>query len=83
MKNQLKKLLDEAISPFDVFIDDAFIREEEGHKILDIVVDSNEIIDLKRIERVSRIINKILDKEEKILENIDELDIYSKEKGDS
>ena len=45
-------------------------------------LDSNDVIDLETITEASRIINKILDKEESIFDNIDELDIYSKEKGE-
>ena len=66
----------------NVFVDDAFISEEEGKKIFNIVLDSDEVIDLNKITDASRIINKIVDSNEEVLEDCDELDIYSKEKGE-
>ena len=54
-----------------------------GKKIFNIVLDSDEVIDLNRITEASRIINKIMDENENLLDDADELDIFSKEKGDS
>lgn len=82
MKETIAKLVDEKIKDLNVFVDDAFISEEEGKKIFNIVLDSEEVIDLNRITDASRIINKIIDSNEGILEDSDELDIYSKEKGE-
>ena len=62
--------------------DDAFIENVESKDILCIVLDSDEVIDLKKVTDASRIINELLDKDEKLLESIYEVDIYSKEKGD-
>jgi len=81
MKDQIKELVDDSIKEFNVFIDDSFIEHQEGKKILNIVVDSDDIIDLNRITDVSRVINDIID--EKLDLDVDEVDIYSKEKGDS
>ena len=82
MKTKISKLVNDSIKELNVFVDDAFTSEEEGQKILNIVLDSEEVIDLNRVTEASRIINKIMDKSN-LLEDIDELDIYSKEKGDS
>lgn len=82
MKKQIGELLNDSIKDLNVFVDDAFISTEEGKKIFNIVLDSEEIIDLNRITDASRIINKIMDANEKLLEDCDELDIYSKEKGE-
>ena len=82
MKEKVASLLNESIKDLNVFVSDAFIDQEEGKKRFNIVLDSEEVIDLNRITEASRIINKIMDKEEKILKDVDELDIYSKEKGD-
>lgn len=83
MKEKISSLVDEAIKDLNVFVDDAFISIEEGKKIFNIVLDSKEIIDLKKITDASRIINKIMDDNESLLEDAQELDIYSKEKGES
>ncbi len=82
MKEKISELVDESIKELNIFVDDAFTSTEEGKQIFNIVLDSEEVIDLNRVTEASRIINKIMDKSN-LLEDIDELDIYSKEKGDS
>ena len=51
-------------------------------KVFNIILDSEEVIDLNKITDASRIINKIMDNHEEILDDCDELDIYSNEKGE-
>lgn len=82
MKEKIASLVDDKIKDLNVFVDDAFISTEEGKKIFNIVLDSEEVIDLNKVTEASRIINKIMDANEGLLEDADELDIYSKEKGD-
>ena len=82
MKEKVKELVEDKIKELNVFVDDVFISTEEGKRIFNIVLDSNETIDLNRITDASRIINKIMDENESLLEDADELDIYSKEKGE-
>jgi ribosome maturation factor RimP len=82
VKEKIASLVDEKIKELNVFVDDAFISTEEGKKVFNIVLDSDEIIDLNRITDASRIINKIMDENESLLDDADELDIYSKEKGE-
>jgi ribosome maturation factor RimP len=81
MKEQIKELVDSKIKELNVFVDDAFVEKNEGKDVLYIVLDSEEVIDLDKITESSRIINEILDKQEKLLDDIYEVDIYSKEKG--
>ena len=81
MKEKISELVNESIKDLNVFVDDAFTSTEEGKKIFNIVLDSEEVIDLNKVTEASRIINKIIDKSN-LLEDIDELDIYSKEKGE-
>ncbi len=83
MKNKIAKLVDDSIKDLRVFVEDAFTSTEEGKKIFNIVLDSEEVIDLNKVTEASRIINKIMDANESLLEDADELDIYSKEKGDN
>lgn len=82
MKTKVQELVDEKLKDLNVFVDDAFISVEEGKKIFNIVLDSQQIIDLNRITDASRIINDIMDNNQELLDDISELDIYSKEKGD-
>ena len=81
MKEKVSRLVDESIKELNVFVDDAFISTEEGKKIFNIVLDSEEVIDLNKVTEASRIINKIMDSSS-LLKEVDELDIYSKEKGE-
>jgi len=82
MKEKIASLVDDSIKELNVFVDDAFISTEEGKKVFNIVLDSEEVIDLNKVTDASRIINKIMDANEGLLEDADELDIYSKEKGE-
>ena len=82
MKTKISKLVNDSIKELNVFVDDAFTSKEEGQKILNIVLDSEEVIDLNKVTEASRIINKIIDQHEELLDDVDVLDIYSKEKGD-
>ena len=60
MKEQIAELVNDKIKELNVYVDDAFTSTEEGKKIFNIVLDSEEIIDLNRITEASRIINKIM-----------------------
>ncbi len=82
MKEKVKELVEDKIKELNVFVDDVFISTEEGKRIFNIVLDSDEIIDLNRITDASRIINKVMDENESLLDDCDELDIFSKEKGE-
>lgn len=82
MKEEVEKLVNDAIKKLNVYVDDVYISTEEGKKIFNIVLDSEEIIDLNKITAASRIINDIIDQNNYLLNDIDELDIFSKEKGD-
>ena len=82
MKEQISELVDDKIKDLNVFVSDTFFEEQEGKKLFNIVLDSEDTIDLNLITEASRIINKIMDENNKILEDVDELDIYSKEKGE-
>jgi len=82
MKKKVEELVGNAIKEFNVFVDDAYIDTIEGKKVFHIVLDSDCVIDLNRITDASRVINKIMDQNSEVLEDSDELDIYSKEKGE-
>lgn len=82
MKEQVEELVNESIKELGVFVADAYLSEEEGKKVFNIELDSEEIIDLNKITEASRIINKIMDENASLLSDADELDIFSKEKGD-
>ena len=82
MKDKIIALVEQDIKDLNVFVDDAYISKEEGKEILNIVLDSSEVIDLNKVTEASRIINKLLDSSNLVGENIYEVDIFSKEKGE-
>ena len=82
MLEKIKDLVNTKLEDLNMEVCDAYTEEVEQKIILNIEVDSNELIELNKVTAASRIINDILDKEKTILENIDELDIYSKKKGE-
>ena len=82
MREEVASLVNDKIKELNVFVDDAFIGEEEGKQIFNIVLDSTDGIDLNKITAASRIINKIMDENKEVLGDVDELDIYSKTKGE-
>ena len=82
MKEKIINLVRDEISQFHVFVDDVYVSTEEGKDILNIVLDSPNTIDLKLITEASRVINKLIDDNQVLDDNIYEVDIYSKEKGE-
>ena len=83
MKEKIIDLVSDHLVEFQVYIDDVFVSVEEGKKLLNIVLDSNSvIIDLNLIKEDSRVINQIIDKNNVLDDDIYEVDIYSKEKGE-
>lgn len=82
MKEKISDLVGNEIEKLNVFVDDVFVSTEEGKQILNIVLDSEEVIDLNLIIEASRIINKLIDQNQVLDDDIYEVDIYSKEKGE-
>ncbi|MBO5414364.1 MAG: hypothetical protein J6A17_01920 [Bacilli bacterium] len=82
IKDVVASLVNSKIKDLNIYVSDAFRETVEGKTIFNIVLDSDEVIDLNRITEASRIINKIMDETTEIEQDYDELDIYSEEKGD-
>ena len=76
MENKIKNVISKPLEKLNMVVDS--ISFEKGN--LNIILDSDEIIDLDRIVEASHLINDILDKEDFIKESYT-LDISSKEKG--
>ena len=76
MEERVKKVIAKPLEKLNMVVDS--ISFEKGN--LNIVLDSDEVIDLNRIVEASHLINDILDKEDFIKDQY-MLDISSKEKG--
>ena len=61
MKEKIANIVNDAIKDLNLYVDDAFIKEEEQITSLNIILDSDEVIDLDLITEASRIINPIID----------------------
>ncbi len=81
MKETVAKLVNDEIRPLGMWVEDAFLSQDGSVRNLNIVLDSDEVIDLNRIVEASNIINPIIDKAD-LVDGEYVLDIYSKEKGE-
>ena len=74
-------MISDAISELGLSVSSVYDTNEEGVKTRNIELDSDSIIDVEKITLATKIINPILDKTN-LLDDIDVLDIHSKEKGE-
>ena len=81
MESKVKALVDDKIKALVLFVSSVYYSTEEGVKTLNIELDSEEIIDVNKITEATKIINPIMD-DNNLCNDIDVLDIHSKEKGD-
>ena len=81
MESKVKALVDGNIKDLGLFVSSVYYSTEEGVKTLNIELDSEEIIDVNKITEATEIINPIMD-DNNLCNDIDVLDIHSKEKGD-
>lgn len=76
MEEKVKKVITEPLKELNMIVDSVSFEKAN----LNIVLDSDEVIDLDKIVEASHLINDILDKEDFIKDSYT-LDISSKEKG--
>ncbi len=80
MENKVKALVDDKIKDLNLFISNIYYSTEEGIT-LNIELDSSEVIDVNKITEATKIINPIMD-DNHLCDDVDVLDIHSKEKGE-
>ena len=81
MKDKVKKLIDSVVESLELFVSDVYYSNEEGVKTLNIELDSDNVIDVNRITEATKLINPVMD-DNNLCDDVDVLDIHSKEKGD-
>ena len=81
MKEKLVDAVGNKLDNLEVFIDSVNLVNQDNENVLEVVLDSKNMIDLKTVVKATRIINPIVDKIG-LSDDIDTLDVYAKEKGD-
>ena len=81
MKDRLIEKLGNKIDSMNAFVDDVRIVEDSGEKTLEVVLDSEDYLDLKTVVKITRILNPIID-ELNFIDGPYTLYVYAKEKGE-
>ena len=81
MLEELKSLVGVKLDNYDLWIDSVFLESEGKEKTLNIVLDSDKILDLATVTMASRILNPVIDKAD-FIKGEYVLDIYAKPRGD-
>ena len=81
MKEDIIKVIGDSLTPLNMHIDDVIYKKEGKQRTLEIVLDSEDNIDIDMIVKATNIINPILDEADLIKEKYI-LDVYGKSKGD-
>ena len=81
MKEEIIKVIGDSLTPLNMHIDDVIYKKEGKQGTLEIVLDSEDNIDIDMIVTATNIINPILDERDLIKEKYI-LDVYGKSKGD-
>ena len=80
MLDKLKVKINEELKSFNIFVDNIKYEKKGKNEFLNIILDKDGGLDLDLVVKASKIINKLIDKEDLPYENY-VLDISSKERG--
>ncbi len=78
-KKELIKLVGNKLDEINMNIDDVIYRK--GNKVLEVIVDSKDVITIDDVVKATKIINPIID-EANFIDEKYILDVYGKSKGD-
>ena len=81
MKEDLIKELGDSLNELNVNIYDVYEEREGKDTYLRVVLDSDDVIDLDRVVKATKIIDPIVDKMN-LINGESILDVYAKSKGD-
>lgn len=81
MKEKLIEKLGNKLDSMNAFISDVREVNDGGEKTLEVVLDSEDYLDLKTVVKITRILNPIID-ELNFIDGSYTLDVYAKEKGE-
>lgn len=81
MKEDLIKEIGNKLDELNVYIYDVFEEKEGKDKYLRVVLDADDIIDIDRVVKATKIIDPIIEKMN-LIDSEYILDVYAKSKGD-
>lgn len=81
LKEQLISLIGDKLDDLNVKIDDVYTDKEGSQTYLRVVIDADDMINLERVVKATKIIDPIVEKADLISDEYI-LDVYAKPKGD-
>lgn len=81
IEQRVRELICDEVSKMGISIDSVVYEKEGSNYFLRIVIDRDQPIDIDTCVRVTKVINPILDNSD-IIDKIDALEVWSKEKGE-
>ena len=81
IEQRVRELISDEVSKMGVIIDNITYEKEGSNYFLRVVIDREQPIDIDTCVKVTKVINPILDNSD-IIDKIDALEVWSKEKGD-
>lgn len=81
MKEEIIKVIGDSLTSLNMHVYDVIYKKEGKQGTLEIVLDSDDNIDIDMIVKATNIINPLLDEADLIKEKYI-LDVYGKSKGD-
>ena len=81
IEQRVRELISDEVSKMGVNIDSITYEKEGSNYFLRVVIDREQPIDIDTCVKVTKVINPILDNSD-IIDKIDALEVWSKEKGD-
>ena len=81
MKEDLIKEVGNRLDELNVYIYDVYVEKEGKDNYLRVVIDAENMIDIDRVVKATKIIDPIVEKMN-LVENEYILDVYAKSKGD-
>ena len=81
MKEELINLIGNKLDELNVRVYDVYTEKEGKQTFLRVVIDADDMIDIERVVKATKIIDPIVEKADLIKEEYI-LDVYAKSKGD-
>ena len=81
IEQRVRELITDEVKKMGVTIDNVLYEKEGSNYFLRVIIDREQPIDIDTCVKVTKVINPIIDNSD-IIDKIDALEVWSKEKGD-